>query len=170
MNNKIYLLVTILTAGLLIPAYAVQDPIIFPKNGQTKEQKQQDQAYCQTWAKDESGVDPAYVKAKLDAVNDQMANQAATQKGVIGSGKIIRGAAVGAAMGGLDDAIDSEAGAGAAKGAVLMGARGRSQNREAQEKQAVENGYAKKQQLEEEYQKFQRAFSACMEAKGYSVK
>lgn len=170
MKNKIYFLMIVMTVGSFVQAYAVQEPIIFPKEGQSNEQKMQDKQSCLSWAKDESGVDISYVKAKLDMTNEQMANQAAVQSGVVGSGKLIRGAAVGAAMGGLDEAIDSEAGAGAAKGAVLAASRGRQAQKKAQQDQAIQNEYAKKEQLEAEYQKFQRAFSACMEAKGYSVK
>jgi hypothetical protein len=170
MNNKIYLLTIVLTASSIITANAVQDPIIFPKEGQSKEQRMQDQSYCEDWAKDESGVDPSYVMAKIDSLNEQIAAEAASQSNPGMGRKILRGAALGAAMGGLDDAIDSEAGAGAAKGAVLATSKARQSQKQAEQQQAVDSLYAKKQQMEEEYQNFQRAFSACMEAKNYSVK
>jgi hypothetical protein len=40
------------------PQGSVDDPIIYPKNGQTKEQQAADQFECHTWAKTQTGFDP----------------------------------------------------------------------------------------------------------------
>jgi hypothetical protein len=143
--------------------------MIFPKNGQTQQQQMADKTECKAWATNETGINPDYVRAKIDALNENMANQSAGKSSGLG-GKIIRGAALGAAMGGLDDAIDSEAGAGAAKGAVLMASKGRQEQQKAQQQAAVDSQYAQREQLEQQYDTYSRAFSVCMDAKGYSVK
>lgn len=166
--NILLIAAFILTVG--IPSlYAVSDPIVFPKEGQSREQQRQDKDYCKGWAQDETGINPDYLRARIDSLNENMANQAAGKSRRRGR-NLLRGAALGAAMGGLDDAIDSKAGSGAARGAVLLGAKGHEDQRKAQEEAAIQSQYAKRQQLEEQLQTYMRAFSVCMDAKGYSVK
>lgn len=161
--------VILILAVVIIPIYAVSTPIVFPKEGQSKEQQHQDKDYCQAWAQDETGINPDYIRARIDALNENMANQSAGKS----SGRarnLLRGAALGAAMGGLDHAIDDEAGSGAARGALLLASKGREDRRKAQEEADTQSQYAKRQQLEEQRQTYMRAFSVCMDAKGYSVK
>ena len=149
-------------------AFALKKPIIFPKEGQSREQKQQDEAYCRDWSQDETGVDPAYIRAKLEAVTEQLNNQSAYAPSR--GRRLLRGAALGAAMGGIDDGIDNNVGKRAVQGVVLSGSRARQDSKQAYKEKQVQSLIAKQQQLLEQYDEYMRAFAVCMDAKGYSVR
>lgn len=169
--KKSALFLIILGLGVLAAksAFSVSEPIVFPKEGQSREKQMADKQYCSIWAKDETGVDPSYVRAKLDMTNDNVANTASRGEPRFGR-KLVRGAALGAAMGGLDDAIDNNVGKRAAQGVVLAGSRTRQDRRQYHREEQLDGHLQKKQMLEEQYNKYVRAFSVCMDAKGYSVK
>jgi len=118
---------------------------VYPKNGQSAEQKDRDEYDCYKWAKQHSGVNP-----QVAAQQPNRANRAAA---AVGGGA--RGAALGAGMG----AIAGDAGKGAAMGAVggaVIARRQRMMN-EKMEQSMTTNTY-------------HRAFAACMEGRGYTVK
>jgi len=131
----------------------------FPAKDQTPQQRQTDEAACYSWAKQDSGFDP--IAAGSNAVASGYSAPPAA------SG--IRGAGVGAAGGAAMGAIAGNAGKGAAIGATAGGIRGRIVQRRAQA-EAQQQAQAKSQTQKAGLENFKRAFSACMEAKGYSVK
>jgi hypothetical protein len=154
----------------------------FPKNGQGADQQLKDEADCYGMAKQRTGVDaqapaPTGPSAEeIAAAQKQAAESAPQQK----AGRV-RGAARGAAGGAAIGAIAGNAGAGAGAGAVAGTMRGGMKQREAnaQSKQQASAQAAATQkeatkELKMEHQEgidtFQRAFSACMDARGYSVK
>jgi hypothetical protein len=131
---------------LLLCAAAVgAQPFVYPQKGQTPEQQQKDEYECYQWAKSQSGVDPGAPAAGPD--------RSQRMRGTAG------GAARGAAGGALIGAIAGDAGKGAAIGAAVGGVRGRrgAIQREQQGQAAQANSY-------------DRAFAACMEGRGYTVK
>jgi hypothetical protein len=135
------------TAGI---AFGQGEPIIYPAKGQDQKQLDKDKYECYSWAKQQTGFDP--IKPQ------QQASQA--QQGAA-SGGAARGAATGAAIG----AIGGDAGKGAATGAVIGGIRKRMKAKhaeQAQQQQAA--GYASKRK------EYDRAFGACLEGRGYTVK
>jgi hypothetical protein len=139
---------------------------VFPSKSQTPEQQSQDEQACYAWAKDQSGIDPALVKANPDSARKAAGAKADTATQGAGA----RGAARGAAGGAVVGAIAGDAGEGAAIGAVVGVASGRKAKKQAKkqaEQQAVQetNAWAA-QQIET----FKKAFSACIEGKGYTVK
>ena len=73
-----------------------------------------------------------------------------------------RGAAAGAVVGGIAGDAGTGAGAGAAAGVVAGGARAR-QNQRAQNAQA-------QQQQQDTLATYYKAYGACMEGRGYTVK
>jgi hypothetical protein len=132
---------------------------VFPANEQTADQQSKDESYCYTWAVQQSGYDP---------INPTEVQAAQVKKGPDGSAVIgsAKGAAVGAAIG----AISGDAGHGAAIGAIggaVMGHR-RGRMAKAAEQGAVNNEAA--QQNANLVDGFKKAFSACLEGKGYTVK
>ena len=132
---------------------------IFPSNDQTQEQQDGDEIACYKWAMEQTGYDP---------INPPQIQAEQTQTGPDGSA--VRGAARGAAAGAAIGAIAGDAGQGAAIGAVaggLGGRRARAANQQAQQQQATAQAEAKEAELENN---FKKAFSACMEGKGYTVK
>jgi len=128
-----------------------------PKNNQTADQQAQDEKTCYSNAQQQTGIDPA---APAEPAPEAAQKQGGGAKGAAG------GAAGGAAIG----AIAGDAGTGAAIGATTGAVRGRRQQKKANkqaEQQAAQQSQAQQQQKQDT---FRRAFSSCMDAKGYSVK
>lgn len=128
-----------------------------PKNSQTAEQQAQDENTCYSTAQQQTNIDPAAPAAPPP--------EAAKKQG-----GAVKGAAGGAAGGAAIGAIAGDAGTGAAIGATAGAVRGRRQQKKANkqaEQQAAQQGQAQQQQ---QLDTFRRAFSSCMDAKGYSVK
>jgi Glycine zipper len=135
---------------------------VFPKRGQPPEQQQQDEMQCHSTAVEMTGFNPSAAASAPPP----------SQGAPAGSGArgAVRGAAGGAALGAAMGAIAGDAGKGAAMGAagggMVGGVRGR---RQGQEQQAAQQQAGQMQQ-QAQRQEYQRAFSACMDARGYSVK
>lgn len=154
----------------------------YPKNKQTPDQQMKDENECFASAKQQSGVDPnAPPPATKTEEQKKAEQQAAADNAKQARGGRVRGAARGAAGGAAVGAIaDDEAGKGAAAGAtagtMVGGAKQRRANKAS--KQQAAQATAQQQQQEEaqakaNYQQgndtFKRAFSACLDARGYSV-
>jgi hypothetical protein len=126
---------------------------VFPANGQDQETQDKDEYACYKWAVEQSGIDPMNPP-------DVQADPNAGTGAVVGSSA--RGAAAGAAVG----AITGSAGKGAAIGATLGAFGGVGRRRAAQEG-------AQQQAAQQEaamINSFKKAFSVCLEGKGYTVK
>ena len=131
----------------------------FPAKGQTQQKQKEDEFECYQWAMQQSGIDPLNLP-KVEA--------APVEKGP--NGAAVAGAAKGAAAGAAIGAITGDAGEGAAIGAVAGGLSGRRARKgaEKQQEQQTKNAVAaKEQELKDSYKK---AFSVCMEGKGYTIK
>ncbi len=138
-------------------------PIIYPNKGQTPQQQDADNYQCYNWAKQNSGFDPM---VPYQPTAPPPPPQAA--KGGAG-----RGAAVGALGGLAIGSLSGEAGRGAAAGAIAGGLIGGVKRREQMREMAVEQDqYAKQQQAayNQKRDTYNRAFTACMEGRGYNVK
>ena len=131
----------------------------FPAKDQTPQQQQSDEFACYSWAKQDSGFDPIAAGS----------NAAPSGYSAPPAGLGIGGAAAGAAGGAAIGAIAGDAGKGAALGATAGGIRGRLVQRRVQA-QAQQQAQAKSQTQKAGVENFKKAFSACMEGKGYSVK
>ncbi len=132
---------------------------VFPAKGQSQSQQKKDEFECYNWAVAQSGIDPL----NLPKVEAAPVQSGPTGGAVVGAAK---GAAAGAAIG----AITGDAGEGAAVGAVVGGLAGRRQGQAAQANanaNAQKNTAAEEQAMKDSYKK---AFSVCIEGKGYTVK
>lgn len=132
---------------------------VFPANNQSAATQEADETACFKWAKNQTGYDPMNPTQVVGAEVDRSAD-----------GSAVGGAAVGAAGGAAIGAIAGDAGKGAAIGAVVGGVRGRRSKVVGDEMQQQANdagAAAKQKELANDYNK---AFSACMEGKGYTVK
>jgi hypothetical protein len=162
MGVVVSLLVMTLVAG---PALA-QDFVIYPAKGQTAQQMEKDKFECYSWAKGQSGFDPMEMP-KATAPPPPKQAQSST----------VGGAAKGAVGGGLlglgVGAIAGNAKKGAAIGALSGGAIGgvRSHQQQKQDEQAQQQ-WADQQasQYMQKRSAYNRAYSACLEGKGYTVK
>ena len=151
-NEKVQKMRTkfIFPAGILAIAVSIgvanaSQLFVYPKNGQSAEQKDRDEYDCYKWAKENSGVNPN--------APAQTAKPGERAGAVIGGGA--KGAALGAGMG----AIAGNAGKGAAMGAVggaVVGRRQRLMNEKMEHSMTTHT--------------YHRAFAACMEGRGYTVK
>jgi hypothetical protein len=152
-----------LTTLFATVAATAGEPIIVPKGDQSQDQLKKDRVECQIFAVDTSGFDP---------MNPPPPPQAPTvQTGPDGSA--VRGAARGAAVGAIGGAIAGDAGKGAAVGAGVGAAGGKMRSNQ-QKRQVVASGAEAQKQYEDQLaelrSRFDRAFSACMEARDYVVK
>lgn len=136
---------------------SAQQPIAYPAKGQSATQQNRDEGECYSWAKQKTGVDPAALAASPPPLKTGPA---------IGGGQRAAGAARGAAGGALIGAIAGDAGKGAGIGAVAGTMAG---GRQARMGQAAGNQQivAGQQQALHTYY---RAYSACMEGRGYTIK
>ncbi len=145
-----------------------QELIIFPAKGQSQQQMDRDKFDCYSWAKQQTGFDPMQAKAPPQAV--PAPPPGASPGSVVGGGA--RGAALGAAVGGIAGGW-SGAGKGAAIGAVTGGVFGGMRSRAMNQQVAqTQQQYAAEQsaQYRQKQDTYNRAYSVCLEAKGYMVK
>lgn len=135
--------VATLIAVLLAQPVSASDMYAYPKQGQSAEQQSKDDFECYRWAQGQTGYDARRPTSSYGDTGQ------ATGRG------LVQGALLGAAVG---EIADGKGGEGAAIGALLGGVRGHSSGRRQQ--QASASGARNS---------FNRAYKACMEARGYSV-
>jgi hypothetical protein len=174
---KTTFIATTLTA-LIGSAAMSGTPIVYPAKNQTAEQQKKDEGECNTWAKENTGVDPV-VLASTPTTAPAPAAAPPPSSGRDGSRArgAARGAAAGAVIGEIanDDASEGAA-VGAAAGAVAAGSRQRRGEAAAQDQaaQQQQQQQAAQQQAEADKQKkmetYHRAYAACLEGRGYTIK
>ena len=142
--------------GLCLAATSMADELmIFPNVDQSPEQQEQDKFACYSWAKDQSDFDPMAPPTATAPPPQQQAQR----------GGLLRGAARGAVVGG----IAGDAGKGAAAGAAIGGMRRQDQKRK--EAAAREQWEQDQQRIyAENRNRYNRAYSACLEGKNYTVR
>jgi hypothetical protein len=155
---------------------------VFGKNGQSADLQLKDESDCYGSAKQMTGIDPkAPAPASPSAEQQQAAAQKAAAEAPQAKGGRVRGAARGAAGGAAIGAIAGDAGKGAAIGATagtMGGGMKQRQAKAASKQQAAAKTTAEQKEVaaqakaahNEGLDTFQRAFEACMDARGYSVK
>jgi hypothetical protein len=129
---------------------------IFPNNDQNQNQQDQDEMQCMRAARDQSGFDPMATPTATSALPQ-------TQGGLVrGAG---RGAVLGAAVGSVSGDTRQGARYGAAGGGVFGGMRRADSNQQQQQ-------WAREQSLNYQNNRnsWNRAFTACMESRGYTVR
>lgn len=131
--------------------------VIYPAKGQDARQQDKDRHECRDWARGQTGFDPS--QPSWSASASQL-----TQSG--GLSGMARGGATGAAVAELSH---HDAGRGMAAGA--LGGAMRERVKERQAAQARQQQAAQQQAVRgQQRATYDRAFGACMEARGYVVK
>ena len=158
------------------PGYVLAQSYVYPDKGQTPQQQEFDRGQCYSWAVQQSGFDPA---------NPRVATGPPPPIPMGGppqapQGGLFRGGLGGAALGAVGGAIGGDAGRGAAIGAGVGGlfgmmrrARWAEEQQQQQQQQAqVQQSYAAQQQnaMAQGRGNYERAFSACMAGRGYTVR
>ena len=131
---------------------------VYPAKGQSQTQQANDESICYKSARSRTGVDPTNLPPATAAPV------------AVHQGGAVRGAAGGAAGGAAIGAIAGNAGKGAAIGALAGGVVGRGRQNAANN---AERHYAEanaQAQRSQSMNNFRRAFAACLESKGYTVK
>ena len=157
------LLACFVVALMTVPPVFAQDPFIYPDKGQSAEQQEKDKFDCYTWAKGQTGFDPMQVPTATVPPPGQEAQQGGV---VRGAG---RGAVTGLAVGAIAGDAGKGAAIGAASGALIGGMRRRDQQRNQQQ---AEQQWAEQEGANYANQRnnYNRAYSACLEGRGYTVK
>ena len=144
---------------------------VYPAKNQSSTQQSTDEGACFDWAKSQTGIDPMNIKPPETSPPPQQDASNA------GNGSRARGAARGAAGGAIIGAIAGDAGTGAAAGAaagvISGGAAKRNAKRQAEAQQQQQQAAAQQQAqaaIAQQKATYNKAFSACMEGKGYTVK
>ena len=132
---------------------------VFPSKNQSNQKQKQDEYECYKWSVQQSGIDP---------LNMPEVKAAPVETGP--DGKVVGNAAKGAAVGAAIGAVSGDAGTGAAVGAIAGGAGGIRQKRVSQARQEEQSKVDVEQQKQAMANSFIKAFSACIEGKGYTVK
>ncbi len=132
---------------------------VFPTKDQDAATQDADELACYKWAMEQTGIDP---------INPPQVQ--AAQVNTAPDGAAIGGAARGAAAGAAIGAIAGDTGKGAAIGAAAGAMRGRRAKVYGDAKQQQQNNQAATAAEQEMMANFKKAYTACMEGKGYTVK
>jgi len=142
MGNRTFSRVACAVMLVAFASSAGADPIIYPAKGQSADQQTKDQNECQGWAKQNTGIDPVALA--------NTASQSAAQQPV--GGELAGDAGKGAA-------------AGAAAGTMVGGSRQRQKQRANTANQNAQNA-----DVQSKLATYNKAYAACLEGKGYTVK
>jgi Glycine zipper len=131
---------------------------VYPAKNQPPVQQQAEETECYGWAQQQTGIDPT---APPPAPPPQQTGP---------DGGMVKGAAKGAAVGTAIGAIAGDTGEGAAIGAVAGGLRGRRMSKEKQKAQQQQAQAQSQAAVTASRETFNKAYGACLEGKGYTVK
>lgn len=131
---------------------------VFPAKNQDQATQDADEMACYKWAMQQTGYDPI----NPPQIQAKKADTSADGSAVVGAAG---GAAAGAAIG----AIAGDAGQGAAIGAVVGGLRGRRAKKYGDAVEQAHNNQQAAAQQKALSDNFNKAFTACMTGKGYTV-
>ena len=138
------------------PLASAQELYVYPNKGQAKDQQEKDEFDCYRYGRDQTGFDPMAVPTATSAAPEQ-------------KGSVLGGAARGALLGAAVGAVAGDAGKGAAYGAAGGGVMGgmrknRSRKKQDQWEQEQSQNYANSRN------NYNRAYAACLEGRGYTVR
>jgi hypothetical protein len=130
---------------------------VYPKNGQSANKQLTDESQCYSNAKTQTGFDPnATTTAAAPKKDDQKSGDKSVAQGAA------RGAVISGATGG-------DPAAGARRGAILGGIKAKRKEKQ-EDQQADKQADAAKTTAQQPLDNFKRSLSACLDARGYSVK
>jgi len=168
-----------------VPAFSAAQKIgmfVYPKGNQTHDQQLIDESNCYNGVQQQTGINPSAAGPKPPSATDvNAAEQQGAAEAPQAQGGRLRGAGRGAVGGAAIGAISGNAGRGAAIGATVGTVRGGRKQRQANEAAKEEGAQSAAAQQNQAYGQskaaynqqmgtFKRGFSACMDARGYSVK
>jgi hypothetical protein len=135
---------------------------VYPAKGQSQEQQQKDRYQCNSWAVQQTGVDPT--RAETIAAPPTNSQQYQPSKP-----HVLQGAGRGAALGAVGGAIAGDAGKGAAAGAAMGGVGGAFRRRDEKKQQAAQQQANAQAAQQSRLTSYNRAMAACLQGRGYTV-
>ena len=159
-------------AGGTAPAAAPPKPAtlglyVYPAKSQDATKQAADENECYTWARGQTGIDPTAAPTAVAAAE-------------VPKGGAVKGAARGAAKGAIVGSVGDDdrqrdegnlsAGEGAGAGAAAGAVKGRRGQKKAQKQAEAKAQEATKTQDAATKDTFKKAWGACLEGKGYSIK
>ena len=159
MNTLIRTMMCCVLTLMITSQGMAQELYIYPANGQSAEQLDKDKYECYSWAKNDTGFDPMAVPT----------TSSAPPKGQKKSGGAVKGGLGGAVIGGILGDSKKSAKRGALAGGLIGGVSQSSKNARTEQKrsnweQKESANYANNRN------NYNRAYSACLEGRGYTVK
>lgn len=164
-----------LLALFLSPVTAIAKPgdlYVYPAKGQSNKQLEKDRYECYLWASKNTGFDPTSATSQKDQAKVVRVPVQNEKQGAALAGTVI-GAIAGAALGAGDRHDHGQAAvAGAAVGTMIGATVEQKGQIEAEQKARAEaEQIAQQRQSQEDgMDRYRRAFSACLEGRGYVVK
>jgi hypothetical protein len=149
--------------ALAVGTTLAQESIIYPRKGQSPQQMEKDKSDCYQWAKKETGFDPLAPATASTPPPVRETTKAGAGRGAVGGGLI------GLGVGAIAGAPGKGAAIGAASGALLGGVR-KKKHTEQQDQKEQEWSKSEAAQRQQKLNYYHRAFSACMEARDYTIK
>lgn len=137
-------------------ANAQSAPIVYPSAGQSMDQQSLDETECRNWATQQTGVYPYQAPPTYYGNSNQ-------------GMPVAGGAARGAALGAIGGAIAGDAGEGAAIGAGVGAGAGLIRKNRERRQQAQMNDQAMAQ-YQADLGRYNQAFAACMQGRGYVIR
>jgi hypothetical protein len=172
MKRMVSLLALFLTGGVTgsLPAAAQSNPpvkgmsstvglYVYPKNSQSATKQLTDESQCYTNAKTQTGYDPNATTTATAPKNQD------TKSG--DDHDVAKGAARGAIISG---ATGGDAAAGARRGAIIGSIKEKRKQKQETEQDQKQADAAKTTTTQQPLDNFKRSMSACLDARGYSVK
>jgi hypothetical protein len=145
-----------------------QQIFIYPSKGQNEKQMEKDKFECHVWAKKQSGFDPLNPPSLQELEAKVRSQQQARQdEGSEVGESVVKGIVGGAIIG---EVVKDEPGKGAVIGGVVGGIHGAQKaekRKEAQQQAIKRQAQAELARLRNDYK---RAYAACLEGRGYTVK
>ena len=140
----------------LMPLAGAHGLFIFPNSGQSQDQQDQDEFQCIRIARDRTGFNPMATPTATTRAPE-------TRGGAVGGAA--RGALLGTAIGAATGNMGRGALIGASSGGLMGGMRRADSNR--QQDQWAQNQAAN---YRRDRNNWNRAFTACMESRGYTIR
>jgi hypothetical protein len=164
MHRGVKLAVLGMTALWLAEPGFAQELFVYPEKGQSADQQEKDEFECYRWARDRTGFDPMVVPTASKPPPAKETPQGGAGRGAVG------GAALGAAVGKITGRGGGKGAAvGAVSGGMVGGMRRSDQTRRERDNQ---DRWAQEEsaRYRNDRSQYNRAYAACLEGRGYSVK
>ncbi len=163
MNRLNYLIAAAGLFALLPGALTAQELMIYPAKGQDAQQQEKDKFECYGFAKGQSGFDPMAPPTTTTASPQKEAPQGGVARGAVG------GAVGGALVGAVTGNTKKGAAIGAVGGGLFGGAR-RSQQKQRETQNQQQWEQREVQNYSQNRNNYNRAYAACLEGRGYTVR